>query len=544
MADVEPRYGFSPLERRGLLLGLQSGQLAGIAAGVVVGLVVRAAAPRPVSTPIAVSLTIAVAAGCLWVRDGRPAWGWAAAWLGWVARRGRGIRLHPAPTAGRRVSQPLATVAEGATIAEAGAGKGPASRTRYRHRPGPRRATAVPGVDLLADAGAPGQPDIGVIRDRWAHTWAAAVPVTGRSFTLLDPLQQAQRLEQWRSVLGAAARPGGPVVRLQWLHRSGVPVGAHPGSRWPEQGPEPAGTERAEPDPAVTLDADAAGGRPADDPPDGCRIGAGAGTDARSGYLRLLSVDSAGLVGHDTWIVLSVSADRRRGPAGGAPVRFGSVAGVATLRRELRLLDGQMRAADLEPGAPLDLPALAALMAGEGPAPAGSGSDRAWPMAVREDWSVLRTDGSWHCTYWVAEWPRVEVGPDFLTPLLIGPARRRVSVVMAPVPGDKAMREARSARTADLADAELRSRAGFLSSARRDREAEGVTRREEELAAGHSEFRFSGYVTVSASDSDALAEACADVEHSAQSARLELRRLHGRQSEAYTWTLPIARGLR
>ena len=27
-------------------------------------------------------------------------------------------------------------------------------------------------------------------------------------------------------------------------------------------------------------------------------------------------------------------------------------------------------------------------------------------------------DGTWHATYWVAEWPRTDVGPDFLGPLL------------------------------------------------------------------------------------------------------------------------------
>jgi hypothetical protein len=115
---------------------------------------------------------------------------------------------------------------------------------------------------------------------------------------------------------------------------------------------------------------------------------------------------------------------------------------------------------------------------------------------------------------------------------------------MAPVPPYRAVREVRSARTADLADQALRARAGFLASARRDRESEGVVRREEELAEGHQEFRFSGYVTVSADDPERLVEACAETERSAQSARLELRRLFGRQAEAYTWTLPLGRGLR
>ena len=164
-------------------------------------------------------------------------------------------------------------------------------------------------------------------------------------------------------------------------------------------------------------------------------------------------------------------------------------------------------------------------------------------MATDEAWSALRADGTWHATYWISEWPRVEVSPDFLTPLLLCDGRRMVSVVMAPVPADRAAREVRAARAADVADEELRSRAGFLPSARRRREADGVVRREAELADGHAEFRFSGYVTVTAPGRAALETACVETEQAAQTAHLELRRLYGRQAEAYTWTLPLARGL-
>jgi hypothetical protein len=167
----------------------------------------------------------------------------------------------------------------------------------------------------------------------------------------------------------------------------------------------------------------------------------------------------------------------------------------------------------------------------------------AWPLASDEAWSSFRTDESWHATYWIAEWPRVDVSPDFLVPLLVGGGRRTVAVIMAPVPPGRALREARSARTADVADAQLRDRAGFLPSARRDLEAEGVARRESELAEGHAEFRFSGYVTISGPDRAELEVLCAEAEHAAQTAHVELKRLHGRQAEAFTWTLPLARGL-
>ena len=38
--------------------------------------------------------------------------------------------------------------------------------------------------------------------------------------------------------------------------------------------------------------------------------------------------------------------------------------------------------------------------------------------------------------------------------------------------------------------------------------------------------------------------ACAEIEQAARPANLDLRRLYGQQAEAFTWTLPLGRGLR
>jgi hypothetical protein len=137
------------------------------------------------------------------------------------------------------------------------------------------------------------------------------------------------------------------------------------------------------------------------------------------------------------------------------------------------------------------------------------------------------------------------VGPDFLAPLLLTTSgSRTIAVTLGPVGTAHAVREVEAARTAEAADEQLRHRAGFLTTARRLRQAEGVLRREAELAEGHAAYRFSGYVTVTAPDPEALERACAEVEQGAQQAHLELRRLYGRQAEAFTWTMPLGRGLR
>jgi hypothetical protein len=180
------------------------------------------------------------------------------------------------------------------------------------------------------------------------------------------------------------------------------------------------------------------------------------------------------------------------------------------------------------------------------PHPAPGGTSTAmdpWPMAIQEEWASVRVDGLVHTTFWVAEWPRTEVSSDFLAPLLLGSARVTLALVMEPLGPEKAVRKVEASRTADMADAELRRRSGFMSTARHSRESEVLVRREAELANGHASFRYSGFVTVSAPTEPELVAACEVVQHAASQARLAIRRLYGDQASAYTCTLPLARGL-
>ena len=167
-----------------------------------------------------------------------------------------------------------------------------------------------------------------------------------------------------------------------------------------------------------------------------------------------------------------------------------------------------------------------------------------WPMAMEEGWDRLRVDGLWHATFWVAEWPRTDVRSDFLAPLLLGSSRAVLAVVMEPLGAEEAARKVEASRTADLADAELRRRGGFVSTARRTHESDVLARREAELADGHASFRYAGFLTVSAPTEEALSTACDTVQHAAGQCRLALRRLYGQQAMAYTFTLPLCRGLR
>jgi hypothetical protein len=169
----------------------------------------------------------------------------------------------------------------------------------------------------------------------------------------------------------------------------------------------------------------------------------------------------------------------------------------------------------------------------------------AWPLGAHEHWDRYTCDGADHATYWIGGWPRVDVSPMFMDALLSSSdVVRTVSVTFEPIPPVRSTREVEAAVTRDRADRELRLRFGQGETARQRQAQEAAMRREAELAAGHAEVRLSGFVTVSGRDEEELRKGCAQVLEHAARARLELHRMYGQQAAAFTFTLPLARGLR
>ena len=114
----------------------------------------------------------------------------------------------------------------------------------------------------------------------------------------------------------------------------------------------------------------------------------------------------------------------------------------------------------------------------------------------------------------------------------------------SPIPTERSTREVEAAVTRDRADHDLRVRFGQSETARQRQAQESTLRREAELAAGHGEVRLAGFVTVSGRDPDDLRRGCAEVHEHAARARLELHRMYGQQADAFTFTLPLCRGLK
>ena len=360
---------------------------------------------------------------------------------------------------------------------------------RKRHA---RAMGALRGLRLLRA----GPHDMGVVHDRSARTLTAAISLRGRSFALLGADEQDRRVGSWAAVLASLAREGSPVHRVQWV-----------ASSYPDEGRGVRAylTDRADP---------------------------GAASVCVASYASLLDDMDTYACTHDVVLALSVRVTK-------------SVeTGCAALAREVGSLVRLLGDADVEVESILNADYLARLLL-RSYEPSGAAAPVAdpWPMAMEERWASVRVDGMVHATFWVAEWPRIEVRSDFLAPVVLTSARAAFSVVMEPLGPERATRKVEASRTADLADSELRRRGGFVSTARHARESEVLARREAELAEGHASFRYSGFVTVSAATDDELAAACDTVQHAAGQSRLALRRLYGDQASAYTCTLPLCRGL-
>jgi hypothetical protein len=500
MSPDRVRYRFGPLERRGLIAGWRGGQIAAVATSLVVAVAILRGRPTALTVVGAVGAVVAGVVLAWWPIAGRTAEQWLPTVTRWC------------------VSGAVRTKRDRSAVPAAGHCAGPDGSPclvgweRGSRRQGDRPVT-FEGLRILSSRPAGSGATIGVVHDVRARTYTAAMTVLGHSFALLGSGEKERRVSSWASVLTSLSRERSVVHRFQWLVSTVPDDGAGVDAYLAEHG------SLAESSAALRS------------------------------YAALLQSAGAETCKHDVMVAVQIKVSGSVGRAirslGG-----GDRGACAVLERELSAVRRQLMSADIPVERVLDARQLASVIRDVGRAgPSGNrtcppcGVAWPWPLATKVEWGCVRTDGAWHATYWIAEWPRIDVGPEFLAPLLLGSVRRSVTVVMEPQSPARAVRQAEKARTADIADAELRRRGGFLSTARRAREAELANRREEELADGHASFRFVGYVTVSAGTKEQLAAACDATEQAASQCRLELRRLYGDQARAYTCTLPLARGL-
>ena len=495
MSDHRVTYSFGPLERRGLLGPVRTGQAAIIAVSGMAGIAALDASPSATGALVALGLVAGALAASFAPVGGRTVEEWLPLTLAFWGRR----------LARRRFASDVVT---------AGAHAPAAGRLGVRLRgPAPIAPPTLRGVRLLA-ADYHGR-QLGALSERSGRRLTSVLACRVAAFALLDRDAQERRLARWGLVLSGAG--GTAIRRLQWIERTA-----------PAQGDELARWMHTERDPKVPL----------------------RGTPMIDSYLELIS--STARVSQEHEILIAVQVDAQR-------VRDRAAVVQALVEQTERVAHG-LEAAEvvvlgaLSPGqlartlrTAFDPYARAELTALEGCDGDRDGLDEvnAWPLGVRETWEHYQSDGALHATYWIGAWPRIEVSAMFMDALLgHAEAVRTVSVTFEPLAADRSTREVEAAVTRDRADRELRARFGQSETARQRQAADATMRREVELAAGHTEIRLSGFVTVTGRDPEDLRRACAEVLEQAARARLELHRLYGQQADAFTFTLPLGRGLR
>jgi hypothetical protein len=497
-AQEAPRYRLGPRSTRGLIAGWRGGQIVTVAVSALLALGALRAEQGFGGAMLAFLVAAAGVAVATWPIGGHP----IEAWLPTVVRYGLSSRARHRGSATLRLPP-----TSGAHARRKGSGK-----TRRASGRGVRREgelgllTLVPASGLAGVGSSARSRDFGVLADAARGTYSAVLPVGSSGFALLDDHGRAGAVAAWSGVLAAMAAESRVMKRLQWIART-FPSGGGSADRPSHRSP------------------------------------------AAESYHRLVTEVAPQLWSREVFVVVTTGEDR--GFGGLRTRRQPLTCATSEVSRRLSSLLGslaeRLNGAGLVSGAPLDVEGLAVMLRRAHaiePAEAG-GVEGPWPPqdGVEARWKLLRTGGTFQATYWIAEWPRGEVGPGVLLPLLVGGAERRtVAMTMAPLPPLRAVRRAERERTAGAADAELRNRHGFSLTARARAEQEARLQREAELAEGHAAYLFSGYVSVTACDEGELEASCRAVEQSAALAQLELRRLYGAQEEAWCRTLPTGRG--
>ncbi len=490
MSDQRLTYSFGPLERRGILGSIRGGQAGLLAGGALAAIVALDESPSATGVLLAMLLFGLAIAGAFAPLGGRTLQEWAPVAVAFALRRR-------------------------ARFASGVATSGLTARSGQASEPEPVAPVALRDVRIVAHAYR--DRPVGVISERSGRRLTAVLACRVEAFSLLDQDAQERRLARWGLVLSGAG--GSPIRRLQWIERTA-----------PAQGDELARWVHAERAPTVPL----------------------RGTPMIESYLELIGSSARVTQEHEILVAIQVDARRVRD-------RGVEAIGRALVEQTERVAQG-LEAAEvrvlgaLSPGQlartlrtafdPYARAELATLEAAD-PGRDGLSEANAWPLGAREAWDHYQSDGALHATYWIGAWPRVQVSPMFMDSLLgRSSAVRAVSVSFEPLPADRSAREIEAAVTRDRADRELRARFGQSETARQRQAAEATIRREAELAAGHGEVRLSGFITVSGRDRDELRRACSEVLEHAARARLELHRLYGQQADAFTFTLPLGRGLR
>jgi hypothetical protein len=165
---------------------------------------------------------------------------------------------------------------------------------------------------------------------------------------------------------------------------------------------------------------------------------------------------------------------------------------------------------------------------------------------------IVVTDSGVHTTMWIHEWPRSDAAVGFISPIVFarhpvtGEAVTHIlSIVLAPVPVAKALKRIRDEKRVWRGNERLRAKRGADGSAADEADWNALEKQEGEIVAGHGEFRYGAYLTVTATDEEALDQAVAGVRNALSRAGMEAQVLYCQQAEALMVNaLPLGMGMK
>ncbi|MBN3933214.1 hypothetical protein IQ279_27035 [Streptomyces verrucosisporus] len=376
----------------------------------------------------------------------------------------------------------------------------------------------LPGTAASLKVVTPGDSANGAaaVHDPHHQTLTAVARVSSRAFALLDPATQNANLNGWGRALAGIARTG-HVARVQVLERTVPDSGDTLSRHWARHG-------RAEAPVAGQI------------------------------YSELVASAGPAAAPHETYLAISLdlkAARRLIGQAGGGlPGAFTVMEQITSsitqaVRNSGLTVTSWLSAREIaavirtayDPGA------LAALQQWSDTGRAEADPAAAGPVVQVEEYDRLATDTARHATYWVENWPRVEMGAGFLHGLMFtAGVRRSLSLIYVPQGLESALRDVQRRKAAIVADAGERARRGQVDSEEDSVEYADVKTRERQLIAGHADVALTGLVTVTAQSDALLDAACAQIETAAVTAGVDLRRLNYQQPDAFTLgALPLAR---
>ena len=388
----------------------------------------------------------------------------------------------------------------------------------YRRRiikPRPAGTLALPGDAAALREWEDPETGAAMIHDPHAQTITAILGVSHPAFVLLDPGEQQRRVSGWGRVLAATCRSG-RIARIQVSERTLPDSGSGLAEWWRTHG---------------TND----------------------GSWAATTYAEL--IERAGPAGERHATTISLALDMK---AAARQIRTsgGGMRGAAVvLRQEMTTMTTALRAAELTSTVSLTPGEVAVILRSAYDPAAAPALERhgalgrdlatAGPVAVTETWDRLRSDSAFHAVLWINEWPRSQVFPGFLAPLVLSNGiLRTLALHYTPVRADQAARDLRRKKTELISDASQRRKIGQVDDASASAELDDVLQQEADLTAGHGVLRVSGLISVSAPTVDELDAAVAAVEQAAIQASCETRRLVGQQAVAFAAAaLPLCRSV-